>query len=385
MNPISPFSSILYFIITITTIWTALIFSAANGCSYTSIFSVGDSIADTGNFLISVGSNSSHIANWPYGETFFHQPTGRFSDGRLIIDFIAEALGKPPIPPFLGGQKYEAGMNFAVGGATAIDAGFFYERGLKPGTNFSLNVQMQWFRQFWASFCASHADCTNHLSKSLFLVGEIGGNDYNGPFLQGTDIKEILTFIPLTINAISSAINELIELGARTLLVPGNFPIGCNPMYLTHFKSSQDKENYYDKRTGCINWLNDFAEYFNSKLVEELETLRLLHPYANIIYADYYNAGMSIYASSNPFGYGAVPLQACCGGGGLYNINLSAPCGTKNANVCSEPWKYANWDGPHFTEAAYHVMANGLLNGSFTVPPFNKICPDTKFGYAVDM
>lgn len=55
---------------------------------YTSIFSFGDSLADTGNFLHYSGNNSGPVALLPYGKTYFHRATGRFSDGRLIIDFI---------------------------------------------------------------------------------------------------------------------------------------------------------------------------------------------------------------------------------------------------------------------------------------------------------
>jgi len=53
---------------------------------YTRLFSLGDSVSDTGN-LASVAPNDSVLA-FPYGETFFHRPTGRFCDGRLIVDFI---------------------------------------------------------------------------------------------------------------------------------------------------------------------------------------------------------------------------------------------------------------------------------------------------------
>lgn len=51
------------------------------------MFIFGDSLFDVGNnnYL----KNAVGRANfWPYGETFFNHPTGRFSDGRLIADFI---------------------------------------------------------------------------------------------------------------------------------------------------------------------------------------------------------------------------------------------------------------------------------------------------------
>lgn len=56
--------------------------------SYSSIFSFGDSLADTGNLFYSSSDPSNHCFFPPYGQTYFHHPSGRCSDGRLIIDFI---------------------------------------------------------------------------------------------------------------------------------------------------------------------------------------------------------------------------------------------------------------------------------------------------------
>lgn len=58
------------------------------GC-YTAILGFGDSLTDTGNLvLLSPPDKPPHMGLPPYGETFFHRPTGRSSDGRLIIDFM---------------------------------------------------------------------------------------------------------------------------------------------------------------------------------------------------------------------------------------------------------------------------------------------------------
>lgn len=57
----------------------------APGC--TRMFSFGDSITDAGNLVISLAPNAS-ATKPPYGETFFRRPTGRFCDGRLIVDFL---------------------------------------------------------------------------------------------------------------------------------------------------------------------------------------------------------------------------------------------------------------------------------------------------------
>ncbi|XP_013679637.1 GDSL esterase/lipase At1g28590-like [Brassica napus] len=56
---------------------------------FKSIISFRDSIADTGNLLgLSDPNDLPHVAFRPYGDTFFHHPTGRFSNGRLIIVLV---------------------------------------------------------------------------------------------------------------------------------------------------------------------------------------------------------------------------------------------------------------------------------------------------------
>ncbi|KAL0427268.1 UNVERIFIED_CONTAM: GDSL esterase/lipase [Sesamum latifolium] len=133
--------------------------TSASGC-YDSIISFGDSLADTGNLLLLRPSNNPPPSGCPpYGQTFFHRPTGRFSDGRLVIDFIAESLGLPFVEPYFAGKpaaekggRFSKGVNFAVAGATALDNGFLEKRGIhNPFTNVSLETQLHWFRQFLAT------------------------------------------------------------------------------------------------------------------------------------------------------------------------------------------------------------------------------------------
>ena len=72
-----------------TLLLTTIVNSETQCRRFKSIISFGDSIADTGNLLgLSDPNHLPHVAFPPYGETFFQHPTGRFSNGRLIIDFI---------------------------------------------------------------------------------------------------------------------------------------------------------------------------------------------------------------------------------------------------------------------------------------------------------
>ncbi|XVF77463.1 hypothetical protein PTKIN_Ptkin14bG0046000 [Pterospermum kingtungense] len=358
--------SFLFVIITITN-------SQVNGC-FSSVFSFGDSLTDTGNLLEIALSTSTKLppsAFPPNGQTFFHHPAGRRCDGRLAIDFLSEALGFPFLLPYFGVKKgppesFRTGVNFAVAGATALDSAFLAERGIPSRTtNISLLDEVGFFKDFFPYLCSYYSDCKGLLRSSLIVMGEIGGNDYNHALREGIDIEEVRQFVPLVVQIIASAIKELIDLGAVTFLVPGNTPFGCSPSLLTYFQSSDEEE--YDPVTGCLTWANQLAEYHNEMLQKRLEKIRNLHPNVNIVYGDYYNAAMRIYRSPKQFGFRET-LKACCGMGGAYNYNSSMSCGYPPlTSSCNNPSSYVSWDGVHYTEAAYKFLSGSILQRFYTV------------------
>lgn len=330
---------------------------------FKSIISFGDSYADTGNYVY-YSQDKHPYGYFPYGETYFHHSTGRCSNGRLVIDFIAKALGLSFVPPYLG-QNYthfKQGVNFAVASATAVDALFFAENNIHLDTNFSLGVQVQWFKQLLPSLCGSRQSCGDMLRSSLILMGEIGGNDINFPFFQNKSVQEITPIIKKAVDAISSAITTLIDEGAVTFIVPGNLPIGCYSSYLTKFQSNNKDD--YDLSIGCLNWLNELVQFQNNLLQIELNRLRKIYPNANIIYADYYNIVMEMLRFPKKLGFRSGVLQACCGRGGPYNFDFTAFCGSQGTTVCDNPSVYIHWDGIHLTEAAYEYIATEILESS---------------------
>ncbi|XP_028787653.1 GDSL esterase/lipase At5g45910-like [Neltuma alba] len=342
---------------------------------YEAIFNFGDSLSDTGNFLSSGALAFPVIGKFPYGETFFRHATGRCSDGRLIVDFIAEAYGLPYLTPYLKlrkGQDGHHGVNFAVAGATALDADFFYKRGLGKilWTHDSLSVQLDWFKKIKRSLCTTRQDCDRYLKRSLFLVGEIGGNDYNYAAFAGGNINQLLATVPAVVGAITNVTSELIAEGAVELVVPGNLPVGCSPLYMTLFMSQNNED--FDKN-GCLKNFNAFAQFHNKQLNLALDTLRKKNPQVRIIYADYYGAAKRFIHKPQHFGFtGETLLRACCGGGGPFNFNNSARCGHIGSKACTDPSIYANWDGIHLTEAAYRHIATALIEGRFSHPPLRS-------------
>ncbi|AEE31008.1 GDSL lipase/esterase [Arabidopsis suecica] len=356
---------------------TIIVASSESRCRrFKSIISFGDSIADTGNYLhLSDVNHLPQSAFLPYGESFFHPPSGRYSDGRLIIDFIAEFLGLPYVPSYFGSQNvsFDQGINFAVYGATALDRVFLVGKGIESDfTNVSLSVQLNIFKQILPNLCTSSSHCREMLGDSLILMGEIGVNDYNYPFFEGKSINEIKQLVPLVIKAISSAIVDLIDLGGKTFLVPGNFPLGCYPAYLTLFQTAAEED--HDPFTGCIPRLNEFGEYHNEQLKTELKRLQELYDHVNIIYADYYNSLFRLYQEPVKYGFKNRPLAACCGVGGQYNFTIGKECGHRGVSCCQNPSEYVNWDGYHLTEATHQKMAQVILNGTYASPAFDWSC-----------
>ncbi|KAF3339597.1 GDSL esterase/lipase [Carex littledalei] len=254
------------------------------------MFIFGDSLTDTGNYLSIFGD--APISMLPYGQTFFHKATGRWSDGRVFADFIAKELGMSLPLAYLNGKTAEDflyGANFAVGGATAMNNSFFQEKGITaadPRMGF-LALQIQWFKQLLTLLCPQS--------------GVIGMNDYNIPASSfSVPFEEIRTFVPHVIQAIGAGIKELIELGTKTLVVPGIIPFGCSPFYLTMFHTENNED--YDEETGCMKWLNEFSDHHEKLLKEELNNLRRLYPDATIIHADYNGASLDIFKSAERYG-----------------------------------------------------------------------------------
>ncbi|GFZ04317.1 GDSL-motif lipase 5 [Actinidia rufa] len=148
--------------------------SAVHSDKHSALFTFGDSLYDPGtnNYI---NTTTDFQANFlPYGESFFTCPTGRFSDGRLIPDFIAEYAKLPLIPAYLkpGDHQFEYGANFASGGAGALVESH-------QGFVIDLHTQLSYFKDVVKLLRQKLGDkvAKQLLCNAVYLIS-IGGNDY---------------------------------------------------------------------------------------------------------------------------------------------------------------------------------------------------------------
>lgn len=71
------------------------------------------------------------------------------------------------------------------------------------------------------------------------------------------------------------------------MVVPGNFPIGCFPIYLTGFKTNDSTA--YDENK-CLKDLNELSKFHNDHLQQEIRELNKEVTNAVITYGDYYKS-----------------------------------------------------------------------------------------------
>ncbi|RHN77926.1 putative alpha-L-fucosidase [Medicago truncatula] len=353
---------------------------ATKNCDFPAIFNFGASNSDTGGLAAAF-----QALPLPNGETFFNRSTGRFSDGRIILDFIAQSFGLPYLSPYLNslGSNFTHGANFATAGSTIKIPNSIIPNGMF--SPFSLQIQSIQFKDFIpkAKFIRDQGGVfatlipkEDYYSKALYTF-DIGQNDLTAGFFGNKTIQQVNTTVPDIVKSFIDNIKNIYNLGARSFWIHNTGPIGCVPLILANFPSAI-KDRY-----GCAKQYNEVSQYFNLKLKEALAQLRKDLPLAAITYVDIYSPKYSLFQNPKKYGF-ELPLVACCGNGGKYNYNIRAGCGaTININgtntvvgSCKKPSTRIIWDGTHYTEAANKIVFDQISNGAFTDPPIplNRAC-----------
>ncbi|KAI3499520.1 hypothetical protein L1887_35321 [Cichorium endivia] len=336
------------------------------------IYAFGDSYTDTGNTASASGPTAfTYVSNLPYGRTFFHHPTNRYSDGRLVIDFLAESLSLPYLPPYRNRKADTSfGVNYAVAGSTAIPHEFFVKNNLTLNIQpQSLQTELAWFNkdlegQKCKSAKSTPKECKAVFDDALIWVGEIGANDY--AYTVGSSVQS-KTIQDLSIRSVNGFLETLLSKGAKYMVVQGLPTTGCLTLSMSLAPES-DRDDM-----GCVGSLNKQSYDHNTILQTKIQDLRKKYPKAVIIYADFWNAYRTVIKNAPKLGFKEL-YKVCCGSSGApYDFDISVTCGSQSSSSCQEPSRYINWDGVHLTEAMYKVVFELLTKEGFTHPPFGSL------------
>ncbi|KAJ0007457.1 hypothetical protein Pint_28844 [Pistacia integerrima] len=317
---------------------------------HAALFVFGDSLYDPGNNNF-INTSITHKANYPpYGETFFRFPTGRFSDGRLIPDFIAKYAHLPYWKPYLapGQHEFTNGANFASAGASAIAD--------NDPTVISLEAQLSNFKEVVSLLKQQlgDAEADQILRNAVYLSG-IGGVDYyifSDQYPNATE-SEMENYVQVVIGNILNVIKEIYALGGRKFAFQNVAPLGCTPL---------SKQSYNLTKTECWKDTQALARKHNQALVTAAKEFEIQLPGFNFIIFDYFTTLMNL--QFNPLKYGFKEADIACCGSGTYH---ASDCGIGDYELCKNPNEYVYFDGEHLTDKANSRLGELFWEGGMNI------------------
>ncbi|KAG9439659.1 hypothetical protein H6P81_019824 [Aristolochia fimbriata] len=339
------------FLLLLQTCFTTLSLSVITNVPAVIVF--GDSTVDTGNNnYISTSLKANHT---PYGLNFKGGgggggATGRFSDGRLVPDLLASALGvKEIVPPFLdpgnSDEDIRTGVCFASAGS-GFDDLTTVASGAIP-----VSKQMEMLKQYLERLrkIVGEKEASNITSNALIIVSA-GTNDlifnfYDIPTRRAQ--YNMYGYQDFLLDRIKSLVQEIHNEGGRKFIVAGLAPIGCVPI--------QRNINLLSRL--CKDDENLDATIYNSKLQNLLTQLQNSLPETRIGYVDIFNPAIDMI--NNPSKYGLEETgRGCCGTG---YVEMGPSC-SLSSRPCSDPSKFMFWDAVHPSQVVYKLITEKLLN-----------------------
>ncbi|KMT04758.1 hypothetical protein BVRB_7g169370 [Beta vulgaris subsp. vulgaris] len=330
-----------------------------NAQEKTPLFVFGDSLFDTGMTLYNEVEGAG-AEFWPYGETYFRKPSGRYSDGRNIPDFIALLAGLPFLRPYLlpGLNDFTLGINFASASACVLVE-------TRPGT-INLATQIYYFEHMVERLKqqVGESEANKLLSKAVYLFN-IGGNDYFSLFEGNVDELPLSTYkkrayMDLILGNLTTHLYSIYNQGGRKFAFLNIGPFGCLPS-MKFMLGIQES---------CAEEPQELIRMHNAAFVALANRLQTqLKGFKYTIYDFYTSLHLRVLYGHT---YGFKESETACCGSGPYNGGFTCQKYDYTFSVCSTPSDHLWFDAGHPTEKANYQFAKELWTGGPNiVAPYN--------------
>jgi phospholipase/lecithinase/hemolysin/endonuclease/exonuclease/phosphatase family metal-dependent hydrolase len=280
----------------------------ASAASYSALYSFGDSLSDTGNVLAATGGVQPAA---PYS-------AGRYSNGPVWVEDLADGLGLGPmIPSLLGGNNYAAGG--AQTGTTQVHTA--------NGSDLPAQI---------AQFGAAHAVAP---AGALYTLA-IGSNDLFA-LLQSTDPLGLAAVtVGAAVTGIDAAVATLAAAGARSFLVMNLPDLGVTPAV-----------SAFGLTASAV--ASALTAEFNTALAASLAALAAADTLDVRILDAYSLLDREI---SDPTAFGILDVKDACWTG-----NFIGTGGVLCSTVLAVQDAHLFWDDVHPTETGHAVLAAAAL------------------------
>ncbi|KAG2655395.1 hypothetical protein PVAP13_1KG008400 [Panicum virgatum] len=277
----------------------------------------GDSTVDPGNNnRLQTAAKANFL---PYGVSFYGgMPTGRFSNGRLVTDILAEKLGiGGSIPGFLD-PKLKPGQ--LVTGVSFASAGSGYDDATAKRSVAGPRRAEQLVRKATFFISAGTTDLLFH-----YLPSNLPAQDCQQHCYEDQLIARVANYT-----------QEMRKLGGRRFIFVGLPPIGCLPIVRTLLGTGPDK---------CHGNMNLLAASFNEKLLKLVQLLKN-EPDTRAAFIDIYT--IITKATTEPNDLGTIEVGQTCRGW----------------KTCADPSEYLYWDAVHQTDRMNQIITDDAIMNS---------------------
>lgn len=290
--------------------------------AYSDLYVLGDSLSDQGNFFGTTAYLQSQGVNVPLTPPLEYTDgttSGRFTNGRNYIDYLAPKLGLSSTSSLLGGN------NYAYGGART-----YYH----PEDFLGMKSLLDQYNLYQSTHATADPN-------ALYIVWA-GANNLKDILLPPTGTPLTSTQITQelfdTVGDVGQVISSLAGIGARNILVPNLPDLGIVPLATGGGAPNAD------------------ATFLAASYNDLLDSLLDSFSGINLMRFDSFSFVDDVYY--NPAKYGLSDVT-----GAAYNKFVEA-----GGSTVANPDEYLSWDGFHPTSVAHSLLADGIYRSAVPEP-----------------